>query len=209
MKQRRIRLVFTVILCILIIVPMYFRISQYLTIKNVYDEIYYDERGAINTSFLGRGNVSLGKVDGIASWNRADAFDEKFPVSEKYDEKSLPTNMTNMSLSFFFSEKRLNISFGYVLSESVSIRFYNQYYVGKSELVRSIYFVDGQNKISEKNKVKEYLDKYNIDKDTLEQFYKKGMDDILLKDWFSVHKSRFFKKNLGELIIKDELFSDL
>ncbi|WP_429949018.1 hypothetical protein IGJ55_002452 [Enterococcus sp. AZ170] len=187
MKQRRIRLVFTVILCILIIVPVYFRISQYLTIKNV-----YDERGAINTSFLGRGNVSLGKVDGIESWNRADAFDEKFPVSEKYDEKSLPTNMTNMSLSFFFSEKRLNISFGYVLSESVSIRFYNQYYVGKSELVRSIYFVDEQNKISEKNKIKEYLDKYNIDKDILEQFYKKGMDDILLKDWFSVHKSRFF-----------------
>lgn len=104
MKQRRIRLVFTVILCILIIVPVYFRISQYLTIKNVYDEIYYDERGAINTSFLGRGNVSLGKVDGIESWNRADAFDEEFPVSEKYDKKSLLANMTNMSLSFFFKD---------------------------------------------------------------------------------------------------------
>ncbi|MGX7193390.1 TipC family immunity protein [Enterococcus moraviensis] len=91
---------------------------------------------------MGRGNVSLGKVDGIENWNRADTFDEEFPVSEKYDKKSLPANMTNMSLSFF-SEKRMNISFGYVLSESVSIRFYNRYCVGKSELVRSIYFVVG------------------------------------------------------------------
>ncbi|MGL4382857.1 MAG: TipC family immunity protein, partial [Bacilli bacterium] len=210
-KHFKIALLITFIIVSSIII--YKKVKYNALIENVYDEIYYDEHYAEKR---GWGNATR-KIKGYRSENFRESRLHEFSANEFYDESSLPDEFKEFRLSYNFNN---NVSFliSYVLNDNIIIVLFGEYRISERTLIRHIIFWDAnksdgipylskstpQAYITEKEEINKYLVEYNISSDDLDSYFNKGMNEIFLKDWFKVYRSRFSFDNLGEYKIVDE-----
>lgn len=177
-----------------------------MKIKNIFDEIYYDELGAL-TNTIGRGSAALGKINGVESWNRSDEYDIDFSPQffERYAENGLPSSLNSLEYSFSFQENEpkkgtMVMAMQKKLDNDLFVYVNYIYNVQKRELVERIGIENNQELIAtDKNDVEKYLEKNNTSLSEINKFGEDILKNKLLKDWCSVYSSRFSPDNLGKV----------
>ncbi len=200
-------LIFIIMLIIISTPFVYKRIK----VRNVYDEIYYDSSKASDRGPSKRS--SFGKVEGVS---QKPMFLPQFSeiakgeiIRELYMDEYLIKPIQNLSITANNGSKELTISFSVLVSEDMLIVFMNDYDVKTKKIVKKIYFYDKLNStiLDGQEDVSLLLKEFEISESQLNEWYKKGITDQVLKDWFSVYKSRFSNDNLGSYEIESNWIS--
>ncbi|MGL4383099.1 MAG: TipC family immunity protein [Bacilli bacterium] len=111
--------------------------------------------------------------------------------------------MSFFTISYALNDNIIIVLFGdYRISERTLIRHIIIWDSNKAEGIPYVFSTNGY--ITEEEEIKKYLNEYNITSDDLDSYFNKGMNEIFLKDWFKVYRSRFSFDNLGEYKIVDE-----
>ncbi|BDR59413.1 TipC family immunity protein [Xylocopilactobacillus apicola] len=194
-----------IILSIIVAIPLLYIIYKSVKFQNIYDEIYYDSRGATGEIFSRRS--TLGNIKGISGTRTTSIHeDDEVIVTERYETKYLPPVMDSLSISNNSFKKRLSIYNSYEINYFVTICLKNNYDPKQKLLKKGIYFIDSRQEgiIDNPKKVKSLIDKYHISKERLDYWYELGMTRTLLEDWCSVYPSRFSPEKLGHVKIETQ-----
>ncbi len=184
---------------------------QSLKVQNAFDEMYYEEMNLIKPYTFR--NTSFDRSNCIGYWSRGDAITmyEDFPIQERYLQKCLPENMESLEITFYFLEKNMRVDINHEILEGLSIGVAFTYWIDNKVLEKEVYIIDRreENKtdsyfIDDENRVKKYLSELQIDREMIEKLYHEGIENILLKDWFSVHNSRFSMDYIGRINMQDD-----
>ena len=185
---------------------------QGLKIQNVFDEMYYNEMNLIKWYTFK--TSSFEDIPGIVHWNKKDArgrYDFFGIIWERYSEKHLPENMNGLSITFYFSDNKMSLNIRHYILERLSVNIGLTYWADRKILEREVYIDDRreENKmdsyfIHDEDIVKEYLVEFQIDRDLIESLYQEGIENILIKDWVSVHNSRFSTEYIGRVDIQGD-----
>ncbi|BDR59406.1 TipC family immunity protein [Xylocopilactobacillus apicola] len=194
-----------IILSIIVAIPLLYIIYKSVKFQNIYDEIYYDSRGATGEIFSRRS--TLGNIKGISrsktSWVHEG---DEVIVTESYETKYLPSTMHSLNITNDDVDKTLFIYNSYEINYFVTICLKNNYDPKQKLLKKGIYFIDSRQEgiIDNPKKVKTLIDKYYISKEQLDYWYELGMTKTLLEDWCSVYPSRFSPEKLGHVKIETQ-----
>ncbi|BDR59407.1 TipC family immunity protein [Xylocopilactobacillus apicola] len=188
---------------IIVAVPLLFIIYKSVKFQNIYDEIYYDSRGATGEIFSRRS--TLGNIKGISGTRTTGGHDySNSIVTERYETKYLPSTMNSLSISN--DDKTISIYNSYNINYNIIICLESDYNPKRKLLKKGIYFIDSRQEgiIDNPKKVKSLIDKYHISKEQLDYWYELGMTRTLLEDWCSVYPSRFSPEKLGHVKIETQ-----
>ncbi|WP_088825234.1 TipC family immunity protein [Listeria goaensis] len=211
--EKRTKIIAIVVLLLMIVVAFVLtkNITQNMKAKNIFDEIFYDEREALDKSFLtpGNGVASLAKVEGMEQWNRAGANNiEVLPFTEMYMKSALPDKVKKLYYIFSFSEEgedkgKLIMVILYQFGDKLFAEIGYSYDVKTKVLTEGIRVQDDKQVIA---KDKDEIEKYFIDNGTslkeMEQLGDEILKDKMLTDWCSVYNSRFSPDDFGDVKVK-------
>ncbi|WP_088840416.1 TipC family immunity protein [Listeria sp. ILCC797] len=204
-------IIIATILILLISIPITVTIINQIKIKNIFDEIYYDERTALSDGLFGSGDASLAQVKGMKPWNRSGPHSfELTPFFETYSNDVLPEGIVGLSYMFSFAGEKDNGSFSITiqkeLSDNVIVYLGYNYKVKDKKLTKTVgvedKFLQDDDFTRDTDKVKKYLEEYSTNLKEMEQVGNSILRDKLLTDWCSVYNSRFSPDDFGDVKVK-------
>ncbi|WP_088808714.1 MULTISPECIES: TipC family immunity protein [unclassified Listeria] len=215
--EKRTKIIAIVVLLLMIVVAFVStkNITQSTKAENIFDEIFYDEREALDMP--GNGGAALARVEGMEQWNRAGADNIGEQIFyEKYEKSSLPMRVKDMYYIFSFinedmveskqhitKKDKVTIVIMYQFGDNLFTEISYIYDVKAKILTKGIAILDDEQVIT---KDKEDIEKYFVEKGTsLEEIENLGEDLLrsrLLTDWCSVYDSQFSQDDFGEVEIK-------
>lgn len=189
------------IVVLLVSVCLYFFPKQP---KNIFDEIYQETEKTYRT------NNILRKIDGFEIrevWpNDSEYF--AYTPSGKYQTRL--GDYKDISISFNFGEgiKGMTIRFEKRINSDITLWYSAHYNIKKKVLQKELAIFEEPRQpgqyVDDEEKVREYLRKYNISKEELEQDYDKIVNQKVLKDWCSIYDSKYSPSNYGEVKIETQ-----
>ena len=172
--------------------------------KNIFDEIYQE------TEKTYRSNNILRKIDGFEIrevWpNDSEYF--AYTPSGKYQTRL--GDYKDISISFNFGEgiKGMTIRFEKRINSDITLWYSAHYNIKKKILKKGLAIFEEPRQagqyLEDEEKIREYLRKYNISKEELEQDYDKIVNQKVLKDWCSIYDSKYSLSNYGEVKIETQ-----
>ncbi|WP_215116115.1 TipC family immunity protein [Streptococcus oralis] len=172
--------------------------------KNIFDEIYQE------TEKTYRSNNILRKIDGFEIrevWpNDSEYF--AYTPSGKYQTRL--GDYKDISISFNFGEgiKGMTIRFEKRINSDITLWYSAHYNIKKKILKKGLAIFEEPRQagqyLEDEEKIREYLRKYNISKEELEQDYDKIVNQKVLKDWCSIYDSKYSPSNYGEVKIETQ-----
>ena len=172
--------------------------------KNIFDEIYQE------TEKTYRSNNILRKIDGFEIrevWpNDSEYF--AYTPSGKYQTRL--GDYKDISISFNFGEgiKGMTIRFEKRINSDITLWYSAHYNIKKKILKKGLAIFEEPRQagqyLEDEEKIREYLRKYNISKEELEQDYDKIVNQKVLKDWCSIYDSKYSPSNYGDVKVETQ-----
>ena len=172
--------------------------------KNIFDEIYQE------TEKTYRSNNILRKIDGFEIrevWpNDSEYF--AYTPSGKYQTRL--GDYKDISISFNFGEgiKGMTIRFEKRINSDITLWYSAHYNIKKKVLQKELAIFEEPRQpgqyLEDEEKIREYLRKYNISKEELEQDYDKIVNQKVLKDWCTIYDSKYSPSNYGEVKVETQ-----
>ena len=172
--------------------------------KNIFDEIYQE------TEKTYRSNNILRKIDGFEIrevWpNDSEYF--AYTPSGKYQTRL--GDYKDISISFNFGEgiKGMTIRFEKRINSDITLWYSAHYNIKKKILKKGLSIFEEPRQagqyLEDEEKIREYLRKYNISKEELEQDYDKIVNQKVLKDWCSIYDSKYSPSNYGDVKVETQ-----
>ena len=182
-----------------------FQYYKYQRVHNIFDEIYYEESDYHNYTFLWKGRAFY-KLKGLKI---VDNDSQEISIhSIDYKSVDLPNTIHSLGYYFYFGfqemtkvgiEMRLRLP-----NTETTINVDYLYDVNNQQLERFMWYHDEKSvRYYRQSQVETFLAQHGK---TVEDIRKEA-DDVLrnkvLKDWTSIHSSRFSPDNWGEVTVKD------
>ena len=172
--------------------------------KNIFDEIYQE------TEKTYQSNNILRKIDGFEIrevWpNDSEYF--AYTPSGKYQTRL--GDYKDISISFNFGEgiKGMTIRFEKRINSDITLWYSAHYNIKKKILKKGLAIFEEPRQagqyLEDEEKIREYLRKYNISKEELEQDYDKIVNQKVLKDWCSIYDSKYSPSNYGDVKVETQ-----
>jgi len=172
--------------------------------KNIFDEVYQE------TEKTYRVNNVLRHIEGFEispGWpNDGEYF--AYTPSGKY--QTHPEGYKDISISFNFGEgiKGLTIRFEKRINSDITLWYSAHYNIKKKILKKGLAIFEEPRQpgqyLEDEEKIREYLRKYNISKEELEQDYDKIVNQKVLKDWCSIYDSNYSPSNYGDVKVETQ-----
>ena len=188
---------------IIVLSCFYFFIHQP---KNIFDEIYQETEKTYHT------NNILRHIDGFKispGWPSDDPNISNNPFGV-YDNKTTPSNYSKIKISFNFGKgiKGVLILFERKTNSNITLWYSAHYNMQKKVLKKELAIFEEPRQpgqyLEDEEKIREYLRKYNISKEELEQDYDKIVNQKVLKDWCSIYDSKYSPSNYGDVKIETQ-----
>ena len=172
--------------------------------KNIFDEIYQE------TEKTYRSNNILRNIDGFKirpDWSSDDPNISYTPFG-KYE--TLPKGYSDITINFNFGLgiKGMSIRFERKTNSNITLWYSAHYNMQKKVLKRKLAIFEEPRQpgqyLEDEEKIREYLRKYNISKEELEQDYDKIVNQKVLKDWCTIYDSKYSPSNYGEVKVETQ-----
>ena len=172
--------------------------------KNIFDEIYQETEKTYHT------NNILRHIDGFKispGWPSDDPNISYTPFG-KYE--TLPKGYSDITIDLNFGKgiKGVLILFERKTNSNITLWYSAHYNMQKKVLKKKLAIIEEPRKpgqfIDDEEKVREYLRKYNISKEELEQDYDEIVNQRVLKDWCSIYDSKYSPSNYGEVKVETQ-----
>ena len=197
------RKIFSLLALVLPVVLFYFYFFPKQP-NNIFDEIYQETEKTYHT------NNILRNIDGFKispGWPSDDPNISYTPFG-KYE--TLPKGYSDITINFNFGEgiKGVLILFERKTNSNITLWYSAHYNMQKKVLKKELAIFEEPRKpgqfIDDEEKVREYLRKYNISKEELEQDYDKIVNQKVLKDWCSIYDSKYSPTNYGDVKVETQ-----
>ena len=172
--------------------------------KNIFDEIYQE------TEKTYRSNNILRNIDGFKirpDWSSDDPNISYTPFG-KYE--TLPKGYSDITINFNFGSgiKGMSIRFERKTNSNITLWYSAHYNIKKKVLQKELAIFEEPRQpgqyLEDEEKIREYLRKYNISKEELEQDYDKIVNQKVLKDWCTIYDSKYSPSNYGEVKVETQ-----
>ena len=191
-----------VALFVLIVLSCFYFFTQQP--KNIFDEMYQE------TEKTYRSNNILRNIDGFKIRARWPNDSEYFAYTPSGKYETLPKGYSDISISFNFGEgiKGMTIRFEKRINSDITLWYSAHYNIKKKLLQKELAIFEEPRQpgqyLDDEEKVREYLRKYNISKEELEQDYDKIVNQKVLKDWCSIYDSKYSPSNYGDVKVETQ-----
>ena len=172
--------------------------------KNIFDEIYQETE----KTYLS--NNILRNIDGFKIRSGWPNDSEYFAYTPSGEYQTHPEDYKDISISFNFGEgiKGMTIRFEKRINSDITLWYSAHYNMQKKVLKRKLAIFEEPRQpgqyLEDEEKIREYLRKYNISKEELEQDYDKIVNQKVLKDWCSIYDSKYSPSNYGDVKIETQ-----
>ena len=172
--------------------------------KNIFDEIYQE------TEKTYRSNNILRNIDGFKIRSGWPNDSEYFAYTPSGEYQTHPEDYKDISISFNFGEgiKGMTIRFEKKINSDITLWYSAHYNIKKKVLQKELAIFEEPRQpgqyIEDEEKIREYLRKYNISKEELEQDYDEIVNQKVLKDWCSIYDSKYSPSNYGDVKVETQ-----
>ena len=202
MKKGIVRL--TVIAGILLLLLVGFLNYKNQRIHNIFDEIYYEEDDYHSYELIFR-ESAFSKIKDIKFYD--DDSEDFYQHRVEYQESQLPSNITIMSYSFYFSDSKVPYFILEIRKKlanaKATINIDYQYFPDNKTLEKNMWYFDGKTDIYAKEKIEDYLKQNGTSLDEVQSEFDRVLKEKILSDWTTIYPSRFSSTNWGEIDVKE------
>ena len=202
MKKGIVRL--TVIAGILLLLLVGFLNYKNQRIHNIFDEIYYEEDDYHSYELIFR-ESAFSKIKDIKFYD--DDSEDFYQHRVEYQESQLPSNITIMSYSFYFSDSKVPYFILEIRKKlanaKATINIDYQYFPVNKTLEKNMWYFDGKTDIYAKEKIEDYLKQNGTSLDEVQSEFDRVLREKILSDWTTIYPSRFSSTNWGEIDVKE------
>ena len=202
MKKGIVRL--TVIAGILLLLLVGFLNYKNQRIHNIFDEIYYEEDDYHSYELIFR-ESAFSKIKDIKFYD--DDSEDFYQHRVEYQESQLPSNITIMSYSFYFSDSKVPYFILEIRKKlanaKATINIDYQYFPVNKTLEKNMWYFDGKTDIYAKEKIEDYLKQNGTSLDEVQSEFDRVLKEKILSDWTTIYPSRFTSTNWGEVDVKE------
>ena len=202
MKKGIVRL--TVIAGILLLLLVGFLNYKNQRIHNIFDEIYYEEDDYHSYELIFR-ESAFSKIKDIKFYD--DDSEDFYQHRVEYQESQLPSNITIMSYSFYFSDSKVPYFILEIRKKlanaKATINIDYQYFPDNKTLEKNMWYFDGKTDIYAKEKIEDYLKQNGTSLDEVQSEFDRVLREKILSDWTTIYPSRFSSTNWGEIDVKE------
>ena len=202
MKKGIVRL--TVIAGILLLLLVGFLNYKNQRIHNIFDEIYYEEDDYHSYELIFR-ESAFSKIKDIKFYD--DDSEDFYQHRVEYQESQLPSNITIMSYSFYFSDSKVPYFILEIRKKlanaKATINIDYQYFPVNKTLEKNMWYFDGKTDIYAKEKIEDYLKQNGTSLDEGQSEFDRVLKEKILSDWTTIYPSRFSSTNWGEIDVKE------
>ena len=202
MKKGIVRL--TVIAGILLLLLVGFLNYKNQRIHNIFDEIYYEEDDYHSYELIFR-ESAFSKIKDIKFYD--DDSEDFYQHRVEYQESQLPSNITIMSYSFYFSDSKVPYFILEIRKKlanaKATINIDYQYFPVNKTLEKNMWYFDGKTDIYAKEKIEDYLKQNGTSLDEVQSEFDRVLKEKILSDWTTIYPSRFSSTNWGEIDVKE------
>ena len=202
MKKGIVRL--TVIAGILLLLLVGFLNYKNQRIHNIFDEIYYEEDDYHSYELIFR-ESAFSKIKDIKFYD--DDSEDFYQHRVEYQESQLPSNITIMSYSFYFSDSKVPYFILEIRKKlanaKATINIDYQYFPDNKTLEKNMWYFDGKTDIYAKEKIEDYLKQNGTSLNEVQSEFDRVLKEKILSDWTTIYPSRFTPTNWGEVDVKE------
>lgn len=202
MKKGIVRL--TVIAGILLLLLVGFLNYKNHRIHNIFDEIYYEEDDYHSYELIFR-ESAFSKIKDIKFYD--DDSEDFYQHRVEYQESQLPSNITIMSYSFYFSDSKVPYFILEIRKKlanaKATINIDYQYFPDNKTLEKNMWYFDGKTDIYAKEKIEDYLKQNGTSLNEVQSEFDRVLKEKILSDWTTIYPSRFTSTNWGEVDVKE------
>ena len=202
MKKGIVRL--TVIAGILLLLLVGFLNYKNQRIHNIFDEIYYEEDDYYSYELIFR-ESAFSKIKDIKFYD--DDSEDFYQHRVEYQESQLPSNITIMSYSFYFSDSKVPYFILEIRKKlanaKATINIDYQYFPDNKTLEKNMWYFDGKTDIYAKEKIEDYLKQNGTSLNEVQSEFDRVLKEKILSDWTTIYPSRFSSTNWGEIDVKE------
>ena len=202
MKKGIVRL--TVIAGILLLLLVGFLNYKNHRIHNIFDEIYYEEDDYHSYELIFR-ESAFSKIKDIKFYD--DDSEDFYQHRVEYQESQLPSNITIMSYSFYFSDSKVPYFILEIRKKlanaKATINIDYQYFPDNKTLEKNMWYFDGKTDIYAKEKIEDYLKQNGTSLNEVQSEFDRVLKEKILSDWTTIYPSRFSSTNWGEIDVKE------
>lgn len=202
MKKGKVRL--TVIAGILLLLLVGLLNYKNQRIHNIFDEIYYEEDDYHSYELIFR-ESAFSKIKDIKFYD--DDSEDFYQHRVEYQESQLPSNITIMSYSFYFSDSKVPYFILEIRKKlanaKATINIDYQYFPDNKTLEKNMWYFDGKTDIYAKEKIEDYLKQNGTSLDEIQSEFDRVLKEKILSDWTTIYPSRFSSTNWGEIDVKE------
>ena len=202
MKKGIVRL--TVIAGILLLLLVGFLNYKNQRIHNIFDEIYYEEDDYYSYELIFR-ERAFSKIKDIKFYD--DDSEDFYQHRVEYQESQLPSNITIMSYSFYFSDSKVPYFILEIRKKlanaKATINIDYQYFPDNKTLEKNMWYFDGKTDIYAKEKIEDYLKQNGTSLNEVQSEFDRVLKEKILSDWTTIYPSRFSSTNWGEIDVKE------
>ena len=194
----------TVIVGILLLLLVTFLNYKNQRIHNIFDEIYYEEDDYHSYELIFR-ESAFSKIKDIKFYD--DDSEDFYQHRVEYQESQLPSNITIMSYSFYFSDSKVPYFILEIRKKlanaKATINIDYQYFPVNKTLEKNMWYFDGKTDIYAKEKIEDYLKQNGTSLDEVQSEFDRVLKEKILSDWTTIYPSRFSSTNWGEIDVKE------
>ena len=194
----------TVIVGILLLLLVTFLNYKNQRIHNIFDEIYYEEDDYHSYELIFR-ESAFSKIKDIKFYD--DDSEDFYQHRVEYQESQLPSNITIMSYSFYFSDSKVPYFILEIRKKlanaKATINIDYQYFPVNKTLEKNMWYFDGKTDIYAKEKIEDYLKQNGTSLDEVQSEFDRVLKEKILSDWTTIYPSRFTPTNWGEVDVKE------
>ena len=194
----------TVIVGILLLLLVTFLNYKNQRIHNIFDEIYYEEDDYHSYELIFR-ERAFSKIKDIKFYD--DDSEDFYQHRVEYQESKLPSNITIMSYSFYFSDSKVPYFILEIRKKlanaKATINIDYQYFPVNKTLEKNMWYFDGKTDIYAKEKIEDYLKQNGTSLDEVQSEFDRVLKEKILSDWTTIYQSRFSSTNWGEVDVKE------
>ena len=194
----------TVIVGILLLLLVTFLNYKNQRIHNIFDEIYYEEDDYHSYELIFR-ESAFSKIKDIKFYD--DDSEDFYQHRVEYQESQLPSNITIMSYSFYFSDSKVPYFILEIRKKlanaKATINIDYQYFPVNKTLEKNMWYFDGKTDIYAKEKIEDYLKQNGTSLDEVQSEFDRVLKEKILSDWTTIYTSRFTPTNWGEVDVKE------
>ena len=194
----------TVIVGILLLLLVTFLNYKNQRIHNIFDEIYYEEDDYHSYELIFR-ESAFSKIKDIKFYD--DDSEDFYQHRVEYQESQLPSNITIMSYSFYFSDSKVPYFILEIRKKlanaKATINIDYQYFPDNKTLEKNMWYFDGKTDIYAKEKIEDYLKQNGTSLNEVQSEFDRVLKEKILSDWTTIYPSRFSSTNWGEIDVKE------